>query len=579
MYIFFSLSCSSSFLPPRVLTSSFDPTPVLYQDVDEDEEIALNFGDDMVGPEPNAYEIQVDPSKPVRAVDLHRHFPLSRYDDDAQFIFRTQDSQGCFLDLTNPGQIVPRLGPYGSVVCKVFRSPVYVPPPREEDVLAELRKRVPTSYFDYKKNIMQSKKLGLRRPTGLGAGSADALRRPSGLPSGSATSFMGNFMTQENIDERLESVKEGAKHMKDKFSSAVQSIDDEKIKKQTKKLVKGMKGLWKNFRASTANIVDDISGHVGIQQSLTVCGSHTVRIQSEIAEGGFSVVYLAKDETQNFALKKMICQTKESRSDAMTEIKTLRMLQHPNIISLVDHDVTDGGEAGARGTKVYMLLFHFIESTCYSLMEKNIQNRQGFDPMNVGSYGSPFEELDALEIILGCSSALGYMHEEFNICHRDFKPHNVLLRYDGRGHLGGPTPVVMDLGSVAPAFIRVETRSDALNIEEEAEAKSSAPYRCPELTSVSVGSIIDAGSDMWSLGCTMFALAFGYCPFETPREGVMKLGILNGSWRLPRSATVGNFSQGYKSLIGKLLSAETNDRGTAADCAEECNKLLRVFRS
>jgi hypothetical protein len=41
----------------------------------------------------------------------------------------------------------------------------------------------------------------------------------------------------------------------------------------------------------------------------------------------------------------------------------------------------------------------------------------------------------------------------------------------------------MDLGSVTTARVDVKTRQQALNAEEEAAQKTSAPYRCPELTS------------------------------------------------------------------------------------------------
>ena len=76
----------------------------------------------------------------------------------------------------------------------------------------------------------------------------------------------------------------------------------------------------------------------------------------------------------------------------------------------------------------------------------------------------------------------------------------------------------------------------------------------------------------------MFALAFGYCPFETPKEGVMKLAILNGNWKFPRNNTVNDFSEGYKSLISKLLSREPRERGTAKEAADEIRLLLQVFR-
>ncbi len=37
---------------------------------------------------------------------------------------------------------------------------------------------------------------------------------------------------------------------------------------------------------------------------------------------------------------------------------------------------------------------------------------------------------------------------------------------------------------------------------------------------------IDQRVDVWAMGCLLFASAYGRSPFETPADGVLKLGIL-----------------------------------------------------
>ena len=108
----------------------------------------------------------------------------------------------------------------------------------------------------------------------------------------------------------------------------------------------------------------------------------------------------------------------------------------------------------------------------------------GFDPSGGGFVGRgpggggpggkgggmwPFPEGELLRVAAGCVKGLGAMHAK-GLAHRDMKPHNVLLGGDG-------TPVLMDLGSAEPARRDVETKQQALDVEDQAATKCSAPYR------------------------------------------------------------------------------------------------------
>ena len=69
----------------------------------------------------------------------------------------------------------------------------------------------------------------------------------------------------------------------------------------------------------------------------------------------------------------------------------------------------------------------------------------------------------------------------------------------------GQTPILMDLGSLAPSPIAITSRSLALAVQDTAAEHSTMPYRAPELFDVKTGSIIDTKVDIWSLGCTLYA--------------------------------------------------------------------------
>lgn len=100
----------------------------------------------------------------------------------------------------------------------------------------------------------------------------------------------------------------------------------------------------------------------------------------------------------------------------------------------------------------------------------------------------------------------------------------------------GSVPILMDLGSVAPSPIPVTSQSLALQIQDQAAEHSTMPYRAPELFDVRTGSVIDTKTDIWSLGCTLYACLVGKSPFELRSDetgGTLSLCVLGGDWRFP----------------------------------------------
>ena len=114
--------------------------------------------------------------------------------------------------------------------------------------------------------------------------------------------------------------------------------------------------------------------------------------------------------------------------------------------------------------------------------------------------------------------------------HRDIKPGNIMIADDGK------TPILMDLGSLAPSPTPITSRSLALAVQDTAAEHSTMPYRAPELFDVKTGSIIDTKVDIWSLGCTLYACLTGKSPFEARSDetgGSLSICVLGGDWRFP----------------------------------------------
>jgi serine/threonine kinase 16 len=100
----------------------------------------------------------------------------------------------------------------------------------------------------------------------------------------------------------------------------------------------------------------------------------------------------------------------------------------------------------------------------------------------------------------------------------------------------GSTPILMDLGSLAPSPTPITSRSLALQVQDLAAEHSTMPYRAPELFDVKTGSIIDTKVDIWSLGCTLYACLIGKSPFEFRSDetgGSLSICVLGGDWRFP----------------------------------------------
>ena len=145
---------------------------------------------------------------------------------------------------------------------------------------------------------------------------------------------------------------------------------------------------------------------------------------------------------------------------------------------------------------------------------------------------------------------------------------NIMIADDGR------TPIVMDLGSLAPSPTPITSRSLAIAVQDEAAEHSTMPYRAPELFDVKTGSTIDTKVDIWSLGCTLYACLVGKSPFEARSEetgGSLSMCVLGGDWRFPdekpqnaAGSTTGKASAGGAgSATGSGGSSSTRDPSTS----------------
>lgn len=150
----------------------------------------------------------------------------------------------------------------------------------------------------------------------------------------------------------------------------------------------------------------------------------------------------------------------------------------------------------------------------------------------------------------------------------------------------GKTPILMDLGSLAPSPTHITSRSLALAVQDEAAEHSTMPYRAPELFDVKTGSTIDTKVDIWSLGCTLYACLTGKSPFEARSEesgGSLSMCVLGGDWRFPdegpqrgkQKATAEEaISEGVKDVVRRCLKVEPSERPDVNELIEIVEEVI-----
>ncbi len=224
---------------------------------------------------------------------------------------------------------------------------------------------------------------------------------------------------------------------------------------------------------STSSAETLVTGPKTIQPGVVFAGKF--RILDVLGRGGMGIVYLAEDVTlkRRIALKLLppdLVRDSEARERFLREAQAAAALDHPNICTVHEVGESDG--------QPYLAM---------TLVEgRTLEERIAGGPL-------PLEE--ALDIALQIAEALRAAHER-GIVHRDVKPANVMLTGKGLAK-------VMDFG-----LARFESGPD---FTKSCTVMGTAAYMSPEQAR---GERVDPRTDIWALGCTLFAMLSGQSPFH-----------------------------------------------------------------
>ena len=165
---------------------------------------------------------------------------------------------------------------------------------------------------------------------------------------------------------------------------------------------------------------------------------------------------------------------------------------------------------------------------------------------------------DAVHVALACARALRYAHDR-NLVHRDIKPDNILLTARG-------LVKVADLGLA-------KAQDDGLSVTRTGTAAGTPLYMAPE--QALDAKHVDGRSDLYALGCVVYALLTGRTPFRGNNFLEVVQAKERGTFPPARRFTP-EVPERLDLILGKMLARCPGQRyQSAADLVEdlECQGL------
>jgi len=270
-----------------------------------------------------------------------------------------------------------------------------------------------------------------------------------------------------------------------------------------------------------------------------------------LGAGGMGEVYRATDTRLNrtVAIKVLsphLSDRPDSRERFEREAQAISSLNHPNICHLYDVGTQNG---------VSFLVLEFLDGESLAA-----RLRRG-----------PLPLADTLRYGIEIADALDTAHRRA-IVHRDLKPGNIFLTSHGECK-------VLDFGL---AMLGVDglpdaaTATDSLLLTKPGSAIGTLPYMSPEQAR---GELLDARTDVFSLGAVLYEMATGNRAFEGKTTAVVFKSLLDDT----PSPTPEVNSKLPQRLADILIRALEKDRAlryqSAAELRSDLQRLKRDLES
>jgi len=306
---------------------------------------------------------------------------------------------------------------------------------------------------------------------------------------------------------------------------------------ETNRLVLTARNAWRSdtWAMVVAAARGDVFGLSG-----TVLGER-FRVDEQIAEGGFAVVYAAHQVALDRKIALKVLKTPagydqqaqaEFRDRFAVEAKTIARLKHPHIVDVYDFSVSPlpSGELAP-----WMALEWVEGETLEKWLGRDGQRREL----------APGEALDLLRPVL---QALAFAHGQ-GIVHRDIKPGNIMVTDGGQGR----TLRVLDFGIAK--IMRADEESSGTGRTRTGSVPAFSPgYAAPEQVTF---SRTGPWTDVHALGLILTELITGQAPYADLEASVHEQ-VMAQARPTPRSK--GREAGPFEAVIARAVALVPGER-------------------
>jgi eukaryotic-like serine/threonine-protein kinase len=260
-----------------------------------------------------------------------------------------------------------------------------------------------------------------------------------------------------------------------------------------------------------------------ISSTATNTLSGRYNVLHDLGQGATSKVSLARDQHTGelVAIKRLFEAVAEHNTPRMRrEFRALEKFSHPNIVRVI--------EFAEQANPPYLILEYI----------------QGRDLQHWLVKNPPLEQV--VSVFAGIADALEHVHQ-IGLVHRDLKPENIRVDFHGR-------PKLLDFGLTKPI------ENDATAITRMGALVGTALFMAPEQCRA---DLIDARTDLYSLGALMYSAFTGQPPFVSDDAIQVMRQHLDATPTRPSKLNT-NIPPMLEILILSLLAKNPNERPQSA---------------